>query len=1222
VTADQLNTLRAFVPGAVAERILAAGGEGERRIVTALVCDVVGSTPLGERLGPERFKVVMDQVLGRLISAVSRYEGTVAQVVGDGLLAFFGAPLTHEDDPERAVRAALEIRDTAAAYSREIEAAYGIPLAIRVGLNTGPVVLSRVTDVLHVAYNALGDTVTTATRLQSAAAPNTILAAEATTHLVSPLFDLRPMEPLSLKGKARPVQASEVVAARAGVSKPRGIAGLTSPLVGRDIELALFTESFQAVTEGRGRIVALVGEAGLGKSRLVAEGRRLSPHIRWLEGRCLSYGGGIPYLPFVDLLREWLGVTGADPEAKVRIELRAALGTLFGAREPECYPYLATLLGLSLEPAEAPRIADLSAESLQHQTFKVLREWAVSAAARQPLGLILDDLHWADPTSLALLEALLEVAEDAPVLLCLVFRPERTHGCWRLNDLARQRFPHRHVEIVLRPLGPVDTEHLVSNLLARPDFPAEIRGLILQKAEGNPFFIEEVIRELIEADVLVREADRWRAGRAVATLDIPDNVQGVLLSRIDRLPDEARRILQAASVIGRLFPFEILRGVVGGNGRLQAALTTLQRHELIAERRRLPQAEYRFSHALTQEVAYSTLLEEDRRRLHREVARSLETQHADRLEEISGLLAYHYDHAQDEVRALHFLVRAGDKARAEYADEEALRAYDRAVELMKRRGEWQPAAETLMKAALAHHIAFNFRAADLAYREAFEIMERLPSPAPSAHPRARLRISTLEASGLDAARSSDAPSWAIIQQAFESLLQFAPGMSVAPALAQSWEISPDGTRYVFRLHRDRQWSDGRPVTAHDIVYGWLRAMRGLNGQIFYDIAGARRYAEGATDDPEAVGVRALDDHTLDVRLEGPRAYFPFVATTWSPPMPQWAVEAHGENWTAPKHLVANGPFLITEWKPGSHARLRANPRYTGPRCGNVRDIELVWGGYHDPSLFESGQVDVQIFAVLDERRSSRLRDVLRPAPPLRTAYVFFRCDRPPFTDPRLRLAFAHATDRHALAHAGGPYVLPADGGLVPPALPGHSPGIGVPFDPERARQLLADAGYPGGRGLGPFTITVPHGWEARVVSEIPAQTWREVLGISVEITPVPAADYWRQLWTDPPTVGRSAWLTAVPDPDYFLRNVFHSTSVHNAARWVSARFDALVEEAQGCTDYRRRMALYHEADRLLVAEEAVIVPTVYTRQVALVHPRVRSWTAESGRTRWADLIVE
>lgn len=1219
---DRLRALRAFIPADVAQKILSAGGLGERRTVTALFCDIVGSTPLGERLGPERFKVVMDQVLGRIITAVARYEGTVAQVMGDGLLAFFGAPLAHEDDPERAVRAALDVREAVATYARDLEAAYGVAMQVRVGLNTGPVVLSRVTDVLEVAYNALGDTVTTAARLQGAAAPGTIIAAAVTARLVGGLFDLRSLGPLALKGKEAPVAAVEILDRREVAGKVRGIAGLASPLVGRDRELGLLRDSVQALTDGRGQIAAIVGEAGIGKSRLVAEMQRLSSQVRWLEGRCLSYAGVIPYFPFQDLLREWLGVSATDHETKVRIELRAALGPLFSTRADEVYPYLGAMLRLPLEPEVAARIANLSAESLQHQTFNVIREWATRLAAEQPLAFILDDLHWADSTSLVLLEALLEVTEDAPVLLCLLFRPEREHASWRVNDLARQRFPHRHVEIILPPLAPAHAEELVSHLLTVPDLAAESRHVILLKAEGNPFFVEEVIRDLIDAGILVREGNRWHAARPITDLDVPDSVQGVLLARIDRLPEEARRVLQAASVVGRLFPLDILRQILHQNGQVDAALVDLQRLDLIVERRRIPQAEYRFKHALTQEVAYSTLVAGERRRLHREVARALEEQYEGRLEEAYGVLAHHYDQAEQEDRAVYFLARAGDKSRAEYADQEALRYYTRAVILMKQRGEWSAAAQTLMKTALAYHIAFDFRAANLAYREAFDILGRLPPATPPLPPPAMLRWAMPEPHSIDSTSISTPPSGILGHQVFEGLLKHAPGLNVAPALARSWEISEDGTRYRLHLRRDRRWSDGRPVTTHDFVFSWLRAMRGMQSNLFHDIAGAKRFHEGVTDDPDAVGVRGLDDYTLEVTLEGPRAYFPFLlAHSATQPHPRWAIEQYGEDWTAPQHLVGNGPYLIEEWERGSHAKLVLNPHYTSPRRGNVREIRFIFRGAQDPTLFEEGEADVQWLVALSEARASGLSEHLYLEPPQRVIYIFLRCDRPPFSDRRLRLAFAHATDRRTLVRTGAVYTIPADGGFVPPPIPAHSPHIGVPFDPEQARRLLAEAGFSNGKGLGPFSLLVPPVGEDALYQVI-TQTWKEILGVEVAITISRGLDYLRVIHENPPTIGRLAWLADAPDPDNFLRVVFHSTA-RSPTRWRNARFDALVEEAQASTNHRGRMALYHEADRLLVAEEAAIIPLVYSRTMTLVHPYVRGWWSTLlGQAPLADIIVD
>ena len=1216
---DRREHLRAFIPAETAQKILAAGVSQERRLVTALFCDVVGSTALGERFGPERFKVVMDQVLGRIIEAVARYEGTVAQLMGDGVLAFFGAPLAHEDDPERAVRAALDVRDAVGAFSSELQAAYGVPLQVRAGLNTGAVVLSRITDVLEVAYNALGDTVNTAARLQSAAAAGTILASAATAGLVEPLFDLRPVGSLTLKGKGEPLEAFEVVGSRAVTGKVRGIVGLTSPLVGRDGELAQLDESVRAVVDGRGQIAAVIGEAGIGKSRLVADVARSHPEVRWLEGRCLSYAGAIPYFPFIDLIREWLGITAGDPDAKVRIELRTALESLVGTEGAAIYPYLTAMLGVPLEREAAARLADLSPESLRHQTFRVIRRWAESLSAAQPLGLILDDLHWADGTSLTLLEDMLEITEQAPLLLCLLFRPERDHASWRLNELARQRFSHRHIEIMLRPLASTDTERLVTNLLALPEFSPTIRTLILEKAEGNPFFVEEVIRALIGASVLVREGTTWRSARAITALDIPDSIQGVLLARIDRLSDQAKRVLQAASVIGRLFLLDTLREMLHENGTVDAAVVDLQRHDLVVERRRIPRPEYRFKHALTQEVAYSTLTDAERLRLHRELAQALEAQYMGRLEEVYGLLAYHYDRAGTQDRAIHFLVHAGDKARAEYAEQEALRYYARAVELMTERQEWDAAARTLMKAALAHHIAFDFEAADRAYRQAFTLLERVPA-APALHPSEALRMSVLEPAGVDITRNSDAPSIALACQMFEGLLRWTPDDNIVPAIARSWEITDQGRRYRFHLHRDRVWSDGRGVTAHDFVFSWRRAMRGVNNVMFEDIVGAHDYSAGRTDDPESVGVRAADDYTLELTLEGPRSYFPFVlAHAVALPQPRRAIEAHPEEWERPPHLVANGPFIMHSWEPGRSVRLTLNPLYRGPRSGNVKDLIFVVDRPDDPASFADGKVDVQVPTHVEPDYLQRFRDSVRLEPPYRLLLIFLRTDRPPFSDRRVRLAFAHATDRRRLETLTSRHLIPADGGAVPPALPGHSPGIGIPYDPEAARRLLADAGYPGGRGLGPFFIPIPSRLEANVVDAV-AQGWREVLDVQISLKAVPASEFWAEMYRDPPDIGRIAWIADYPDPDNVLRVVFHSGSDHNYGRFHNETFDRLVEQARSLTDQRQRMQLYHKADELLVAEEAAIIPLAYTRTITLVQPWIKGW--QHWGVSAADLTVD
>jgi oligopeptide transport system substrate-binding protein len=538
-------------------------------------------------------------------------------------------------------------------------------------------------------------------------------------------------------------------------------------------------------------------------------------------------------------------------------------------------------------------------------------------------------------------------------------------------------------------------------------------------------------------------------------------------------------------------------------------------------------------------VAYATLLEAERRNLHRRVARALERRYVGRLDEVYGLLAYHWDAAREDDLAVHFLVRAGDKARGEYADEDALRHYTRAAELMKQGGKWQAAADTLMKAALAHHIAFDFVSADRAYKEAFQILQRVPAPPLPGRPSATMRWAMLEPATPDMSLAADTRSAYLAEQVFEGLLVDAPDLNVAPGVARAWEISEDGRRYLFHLHPEHRWSDGHPVTAGDFVYSWLRAMRGVRSHSFFDIVGAKRYADGTTDDPAAVGVRALDDRTLEVMLNGPRAYFPFILSQdFTLPHPRWAIERYGPDWVLPGHLVANGPYVLASWEKGRSLRLVANSSYRSRR-GNVAEVRWVVASPHDPTPYEQREVDGQrLSGGIGDETAARLRDDVQVLAPYASNYIAFRCDRPPFDDRRLRLAFAHALDRRLLARSVGAYAVPADGGYVPPALPGHSPHIGLPLDPERARGLLAAAGFPEGRGLGPLTLAAIRGIHDELY-EIAVGAWREVLGVEISVVRFPSAsEYYLQKSYEPADLHHSSWVPGYPDPDYFLRSVF------------------------------------------------------------------------------------
>lgn len=556
--------LAAALPAPLAAQMQAPRLAGERRVVTALFADVVGSTALAEQMDAEEWVSVMNGAFDRLFPTIYRYEGSIARLLGDAMLAFFGAPVAHEDDPVRAVRAALDLLDAAREYAAEVRARHGIDFAVRVGLNTGPVVVGEVGSDLKYEYTALGDAVNLAARLQSAARPMTIVVSEQTQRFAAPLFDFTDLGWLDVRGRSEPVRIYEVRGPKPEPGRLRGLAGLTSPMVGRAAELERLRERGHAVWDGEGHIAVIVGEPGLGKSRLIAEWRASLADLPlyWAEGRCLSYGQGLTHHLLLDLLRSLLGVAVGAGEAETRTALAARVAELGGEVATESYAALGHLLSLNLDGQAHERMAALDLQALRASYLAALRHLLLDQANRRPLVLVLDDIHWADPSSIDLLVRLLPLAQEAPLLFCIVTRPDETAPGWGLVTAARDLVGPALTEIALKPLSDGEGYQLVSNLLEIEAIPAPMRALILRKADGNPFFVEEVIRMLIDRGALVRDGDRWTAGAALEHVEVPDNLQGLLLARIDRLSDEARRALRVASVIGRQFDIELLTQVL------------------------------------------------------------------------------------------------------------------------------------------------------------------------------------------------------------------------------------------------------------------------------------------------------------------------------------------------------------------------------------------------------------------------------------------------------------------------------------------------------------------------------------------------------------------------------------------------------------------------------------------------------------------------------------
>jgi class 3 adenylate cyclase len=570
---DRLSRLAAATPAPLAEKIRAAGHiDGERKVVTALFADVVGSTTLAEQMDAEEWTAIMNRAFDRLSPVIYRYEGTIARLLGDAVLAFFGAPVAHEDDPIRAVHAALEFINVAREYSAEVSRSHNIRFEIRVGLNTGPVVVGKVGSDLKYEYTAMGDAVNLAARMQSAAKPMTVLISQYTYNFAAPAFDFTDLGWIEVKGKAEPVHVYEVRGLKAVSGPARGLAGLESPMVGRDPELHFLMQLTAAVETGLGRVAVVIGEPGLGKTRLVAEWKNASTEagtpgrspLQWAEGHCLSYGRGHAYHLLLDLLRSIIGVASTAEEDETRAALQAKVEDLFGDSALEVFPYLARMLSLQLEGEALKRVQRLDPQVLQTQYLAAFRRLIGALAARQPLCLICEDIHWADSSSIELLIRLIPLASEAPVLFCFVTRPYREAPGWKLVTAAREVENPQLTELNLLELPEAESRKLVSNLLGLESLPEHIWSLLFKKAEGNPFFAEELIRMLIEEGAIVEEGKSWVLAKEIETVNIPDNLQGLLLARIDRLPEDAKHTLRVASVIGRQFSLKVLQEVLHG----------------------------------------------------------------------------------------------------------------------------------------------------------------------------------------------------------------------------------------------------------------------------------------------------------------------------------------------------------------------------------------------------------------------------------------------------------------------------------------------------------------------------------------------------------------------------------------------------------------------------------------------------------------------------------
>ncbi len=649
------------------------------RPITALFADIVGSTGLGERLGPDEVKALVGECVTRMSRAVEEFGGVVQAFMGDGICAYFGVPSAHEDDPERGARSALRIIGVAVDYAAEVKAAWDIEgFNVRVGLNSGPVAVGVVggEDSQTVA---LGDTTNVAARLQSAAEPGTIAIGPGTASRLAERFVLEPIGDITVKGRTEPVMASRLVGPRPAAEPPS-----RTPLVGRDAELARLEGAVADLHAGRGQVLLLVGDAGLGKTRMLAELRHLSGEdATWLEGRCVSYGAGTPYGPFVELLRTWLGAEEADAELAVRMKLRARAGALLGVQADRVLPYLGLLLSVRLDPDVERDLLALSADDLAEGMQEAFVTWAEALARARPLILAVDDLHWADATTRGLAERLLSVTDRAAVMLAMTLRPDPGSEGWALRLEAQTRFAHRVAEIPLLPLTPDASRALIEALVPPGLVGESVKDELVAKAEGNPLYVEELLRALLEAG-----GDRkrtWTITPSTAA-ELPPALEALLVARIDRLAPGARRLAQVSAVVGREFPVSVAAGVAGSENA-DRDIGELLRSEIVRELRRFPELECTFRHGLLQEAALSTLTPTTQRELYGRVGHAMEVYLAEQGDERFERLAFYFYRSAEPAKALEYLDRAAEHAIEVEAPTRAEQLWTRGVRLAERVGD-------------------------------------------------------------------------------------------------------------------------------------------------------------------------------------------------------------------------------------------------------------------------------------------------------------------------------------------------------------------------------------------------------------------------------------------------------------------------------------------------------------------------------------------------------
>jgi oligopeptide transport system substrate-binding protein len=1054
---------------------------------------------------------------------------------------------------------------------------------------------------------------------------------------LSPSLDELILVLLKKKPENRPDSAKIVKSALKEVTKTIGakdiIAGIEpinriihGQMVGRDDEMREAVGHWQKALSGESHVLLVTGESGIGKSRFVKE---LQTYVgvsgaEILATECYAEGGA-PYGPISHLVRTML-----EEDAKLIDSLPGFYLEYLRNTAPEIRHVM-----------QGPVSDNLPEGRSRLEAFS---ESFVDLCSRKSKGngllFVLEDIQWSDGGSMYIIRQLARRSRslNLPILIVLTYLEEEAHDPETLREtiyeLSRERLSSL---IELKRLSRAATSDLLMAMM-REEISREFVDGIYHETEGNPFFIEEVCKSLIESGDLHHDGEKWCCFD-MERLNIPQSIRIAVQERLHRLPSETRDSLLRAAVIGREFDFDTLKKMSDlDEDSLINALELAENSHLIYEvdpgsNGRSPRVT---SFAFSQKLIITALIESigtlRRKEIHRRAAEALESSFGDNLEPYALRIGRHFAIAGETTPASGYLLRAGDFAHQVFAYQDAIVAYQEALHLLKESQQYGLAARTLMKLGLIFHTTFKFELSRESYREGFDLWQKAGAESfeTGRHSPQTLRTHWPNIITLDPAFANDMYSTGIINQLFRGLVELSADLTILPDAAVSWDVLDNGKKYVFHLRDDIQWSDGKNLTASDFEYAWKRVLdpKTAAGPATHllDVKGAQKFHRGENLSSDSIGIRALDDHTIIVELEKQTGSFLFqLSMPCTFAVPRHAIDKFGSAWTEVDNIITNGPYLIKTWEDTVKYTLSRNEQYKGHFPGNIEKVILeVQSNTLDLlSLYENNGLDVFHLGALDPTESQRAillhSDEYLSVPGPTTQYLGYNTLRSPFNDVRVRQSFTHAINREmfvdVISRLRGE---PALGGFVPPAIPGHSEGIGLPYDPDVGRKLLAQAGYGPSKEFPQVKLVVPKSPGIQRRADFLQSQWQENLGVDVSWEAIDLSQYLDGLNEEDPDIFMIAWMGSFPDPDDFLSIALNK----NLLMWEDEELQKLVLQAKHTADDVQRIQLYQRADKKLI-NDAAIMPLSYGQHHLLLKPWVKKFPLSPLRLWfWKEVLLD